>query len=92
MSAVTSIAPAPQVAGGRPRRLAVATTGRDDVLVRVLGLLRRRRCRIVAVDFREADAHGPGRFELTVEVPPRADSALECWLLGLVDVVAVSSQ
>jgi acetolactate synthase regulatory subunit len=92
MSAVTSIAPAPQAFGGRPRRLAVATTGRDDVLVRVLTLLRRRRCRIVAVDFRDADAHGPGRFELTVEVPPRANSTVERWLLALVDVVAVSSR
>jgi len=91
MSAITSIAPAAHVPSGRPRRLTVATTGADDVLVRVLTLLRRRRCRIVAVDFRQADPHGPGRFEVSVEVPARADSALERWLLGLVDVVAVIS-
>jgi acetolactate synthase regulatory subunit len=92
MSTVTSIAPAPHVAGVRPRRLAVATTDRDDVLVRVLTLLRRRGCRIVAVDYQRADRHRPGRFEVCVEAPPRTQAALERWLLGLVDVVAVSSR
>ena len=41
MSAI-AIAPVPATAAARPRRLEVQTTGRDDVLVRVLTLLRQR--------------------------------------------------
>ena len=73
----------------RPRRYAVETTGRGDVLVRVLALLRRRGCRIVAVDFHEADRHGPGRFDVCVEAPPRTEHRIEAWLGALVDVVEV---
>ena len=73
----------------QPSRLAVDTTGRDDVLVRALTLLRRRGCRIVAVDFHEGDRHGPGRLHVSVEAPPRTEHRLESWLLGLVDVVEV---
>ena len=88
-----AIAPAPPaLAAARPRRLDLETTGAEDVLVRVLALLRRRGCRIVSVDFHEADRHGPGRLVLGVEAPPRIEHALENWLLGLVDVITVSSQ
>jgi acetolactate synthase regulatory subunit len=73
----------------RPRRFAVETTGRDDVLVRALALLRRRGCRIVAVDFHEADRHGPGRFEVCVDAPPRTEHRIEAWLSALVDVLEV---
>jgi acetolactate synthase regulatory subunit len=72
-----------------PSRLALETTGTGDVLVRVLTLLRRRGCRIVAVDFHEGDRHGPGRLELSVDAPPRIEHRLETWLLGLVDVLEV---
>ena len=75
----------------RPRRYSVETTGRGDVLVRALALLRRRGCRIVAVHFHEADRHGPGRFDVCVEAPPRTEHRIEAWVLGLVDVLAVSS-
>jgi acetolactate synthase regulatory subunit len=88
MSAI-AIAPVPATAAARPRRLALETTGRDDVLVRVLTLLRRRGCRIVAVDFHEADRHRPERFELAIDAPARIEHALENWLSGLVDVIAV---
>ena len=89
MSAI-AIAPAPAtIAAARPRRLELQTTGRDDVLVRVLTLLRRRGCRIVSVDFHEADRHAPERFELAIEAPARIEHRLESWLLGLVDVVGV---
>jgi len=74
----------------RTRRYAVETTGREDVLVRVLGLLRRRGCRIVAVDFHEADRHRPGRFDVSVEPPPRTEHRIEAWLSGLVDVMGVT--
>ena len=92
MSAIAISPATPASATARPRRLALETTGREDVLVRVLTLLRRRGCRIVAVDFHEADLHRPGRFDVTLEAPPRIEHALENWLLGLVDVIAVSSQ
>ncbi len=89
MSAVTQI-PAPlDAVAARPCRLAIETTGRADVLVRALTLLRRRGCRIVAVDFHEGDRHGPGRLEVSVEAPPRVGHRLESWLLGLVDVLEV---
>ena len=92
MSAMTQprTIPAPHDLGAaRPRRYAVETTGRGDVLVRALALLRRRGCRIVAVDFHEADRHGPGRFEVCVEAPPRTEHRIEAWLSALVDVVGV---
>jgi acetolactate synthase regulatory subunit len=72
-----------------PSRIALETTGTGDVLVRVLTLLRRRGCRIVAVDFHEGDRHGPGRLELSVDAPARIEHRLETWLLGLVDVLEV---
>jgi acetolactate synthase regulatory subunit len=72
-----------------PSRIALETTGTGDVLVRVLTLLRRRGCRIVAVDFHEGDRHGPGRLELSVDAPARIEHRLESWLLGLVDVLEV---
>lgn len=92
MSAITAprtIAPPLDAAVARPRRYAVETTGRGDVLVRALALLRRRGCRIVAVDFHEADRHGPGRFNVCVEPPPRTEHCVEAWLSALVDVVEV---
>jgi acetolactate synthase regulatory subunit len=72
-----------------PSRLALETTGTGDVLVRALTVLRRRGCRIVAVDFHEGDRHRPGRFELAVDAPQRTEDHLESWLLGLVDVLEV---
>jgi acetolactate synthase regulatory subunit len=72
------------------RRFALDVGTAPDVLVRVLALLRRRQCRVVAVHFHEADRHGPGRFELTVLAPPRTADRVDAWLSGLVDVYAVA--
>jgi acetolactate synthase regulatory subunit len=72
-----------------PHRFVLETGANSDVLLRVLVLLRRRGCHIAAVDFRIADRHGPGRFEVTVEAPSRVAHRLESWLAGLVDVTAV---
>jgi acetolactate synthase regulatory subunit len=88
---ISSIAVPLDARGTRPHRFAVQTTGRDDVLVRALALLRRRGCRIVAVDFHEADRHGPGRFEVCVDAPPRTEHRIEAWLSALVDVLEVRS-
>jgi acetolactate synthase regulatory subunit len=89
MSVITQIPVPPAAPAARPCRLALETTGERDVLVRVLTLLRRRGCRIVAVDFHEGDRHGPGRLELSVDAPARIEHRLESWLLGLVDVLEV---
>ena len=92
MSAMTApnVIALPLDAGAaRPQRYSVETTGRGDVLVRALALLRRRGCRIVAVDFHEADRHGPGRFDVCVEAPARTGHCIEAWLSALVDVVEV---
>ena len=72
-------------------RIVLDTNPEPDVLVRVLTVLRRRGCRIVAVDFHEADHHGPGRFEVTVRAPSRIGHRLETWLNGLVDVKAAQA-
>ena len=45
--------------------------------MRALTMLRRRGCRILAVDFHESDRHGPGRFEVTVDPPPRTANQIE---------------
>jgi acetolactate synthase regulatory subunit len=70
-------------------RLSVTTRAESDAVVRVLVLLRRRGCTVVAVDFHRADRHGPGRLEVSVDAPSRTGHRLEDWLRGLVDVVAV---
>jgi acetolactate synthase regulatory subunit len=72
-----------------PRRLSLTTRAGSDVVVRALVLLRRRGCNVVGVEFRRADRHGPGSFEVSVEAPPRVGPRLEDWLMGLVDVMAV---
>ena len=64
----------------------------QDALVRVLGLLQRRRCRVVQVDFVARDRHYPGRLVICVEPPPGRADCVERWLANLVDVVAVESQ
>jgi acetolactate synthase regulatory subunit len=64
----------------------------QDALVRVLGLLQRRRCRVVQVDFVARDRHYPGRLVICVEPPAGRADILERWLANLVDVVAVESQ
>jgi acetolactate synthase regulatory subunit len=70
-------------------RLSLATRAESDAVVRVLVLLRRRGCTVVAVDFHRADRHGPGRLEISVDAPPRTGHRLEEWLKGLVNVLAV---
>jgi acetolactate synthase small subunit len=63
-----------------------------DVLVRVLTMLRRRRCEITYVDYSARDRHHPGRMVVSVEAPPAHAHCVEAWLANLVDVVAVSAQ
>lgn len=62
-----------------------------DVLVRVLTLLRRRRCEITHVEYLARDRHHPGRLVVGI-VPPRAHAhCVEAWLRNLVDVADVQA-
>lgn len=62
----------------------------QEALVRILGLLQRRRCRVVQVDFVARDRHYPGRLVICVEPPPGRADCVERWLANLVDVLAVN--
>jgi acetolactate synthase small subunit len=73
------------------RSLELQLGGTQDALVRVLGLLARRRCRVVHVDFVARDRHYPGRLVICVQAPPGRADCVERWLANLVDVVAVES-
>jgi acetolactate synthase regulatory subunit len=60
-----------------------------DLLVRVLGVLLRRRCTVVGVDFAAEDRHRHGRLVIVYDAPAtHADRTLD-WLRGLVDVNTV---
>jgi acetolactate synthase small subunit len=63
-----------------------------DVLVRVLTMLRKRRCEITRVDYLARDRHHPGRLVVGVKAPAAHVHCVEAWLGNLVDVVAVRTQ
>ena len=60
-----------------------------DAVVRVLAMLRRRRCRITAVDFVAGDRHEPGWLRIRVLAPPAKANSLRHWIANLVDVLEV---
>jgi hypothetical protein len=76
---------------GTQRSLELQVSASQDVLVRVLGLLQRRRCRVTQVDYVARDRHYPGRFVIGVEAPADRAHCVEGWLGNLVDVVAVDA-
>ena len=86
MSPVLAAAPA-----GVQRTLELQVGESPDVLVRVLGLLQRRRCRVLQVDFVARDRHYPGRLLICLATPPGRAHCVERWLANLVDVLAVES-
>jgi acetolactate synthase regulatory subunit len=61
----------------------------DDVLLRVLSTLHRRRCRVTAAEF-AADRRTTGRLALQVEAPAAHADRVAHWLNSLVDVQHVS--
>ena len=71
--------------------LELQITASQEVLVRVLGLLQRRRCRVLQVDYVAGDRHYPGRLLIGVEVPAGHAHCVETWLGNLVDVLGVRS-
>jgi acetolactate synthase small subunit len=76
---------------GTQRSLELQVSASQDVLMRVLGLLHRRRCRVIQVDYVARDRHYPGRFVIGVEAPADRAHCVEGWLANLVDVLAVDS-
>ncbi len=80
---------APPTASGVQVRLRLSTTGEPDTLPRVLTWLRRRGCMLTRVDYASDDRHGPGRFVVTVVVPPRHEHRLAAGLGGIVGVLDV---
>ena len=73
------------------RTLELQITAGQEVLVRVLGLLQRRRCRVLQVDYVAGDRHYPGRLQIGVEAPIGHAHCLEAWVGNLVDVLGVRS-
>ena len=71
------------------RNLELQITASQEVLVRVLGLLQRRRCRVLQVDFVAGDRHYPGRLVIGVEAPAGHAHCVERWVGNLVDVLGV---
>ena len=73
------------------RNLELQITASQEGLVRVLGLLQRRRCRVLQVDFVAGDRHYPGRLVIGVEAPAGHAHCVERWVCNLVDVLGVRS-
>ena len=76
---------------GTQRNLELQVSASQDVLVRVLGLLQRRRCRVLQVDYVARDRHYPGRLVIGVEAPADRAHCVERWVGNLVDVLTVDS-
>lgn len=64
-----------------------------DAVVRVLTVLRRRRCRIQRIDYDAGDRHRPATWLRIAAVPNggRPD-AMDAWLDGLPDVLEVARE
>lgn len=71
------------------RRYELTTTGGDGVLLRVIGLVRRRCGEVVALDFRGGDRHRPPTLEIVVAIDARLAPTLAPRLAGLIEVLDV---
>jgi len=84
--AETALAPP---VGTALRRYELTTTRGSEVLMRVIGLVRRRCGEVVTLEFRSGDRHRPQVLELAVAIDPRQGSSLGLRLAGLIDVMTV---
>lgn len=73
------------------RKLSLELGGAPDAIVRVLMVLRRRRCRVTSVEFVAGDRHYAGRLEIGVAAPAAHAHCVESWLEQLVDVRSVDA-
>ncbi len=71
------------------KRLSLELNGSPDAVIRVLVVLRRRRCRVTSVEFVAGDRHYGGRLEIGVAAPAAHAHCVEGWLGQLVDVRSV---
>jgi acetolactate synthase regulatory subunit len=71
------------------RRYELSTTGGSEVLMRILGLVRRRCGEVVTLDFQRGDRHRPSVLEIAVAIDALQGSTLALRLEGLIDVLAV---
>ncbi|MEA2197891.1 MAG: hypothetical protein QOJ25_1942 [Solirubrobacteraceae bacterium] len=71
------------------RRYELSTTDGGDVLMRVIGLVRRRCGEVVALEFRRGDRHRPPVLEIAVAIDRRQGSSLAARLAALIDVLDV---
>jgi hypothetical protein len=60
-----------------------------DALMRVLTVLRRRRCRVTSVDFSGPDRHRAGQLVVGLEPPPTHAHCVDSWLANVVGVLGV---
>ena len=74
------------------KRLSLELNGSPDAVIRVLVVLRRRRCRVTSVEFAAGDRHYGGRLEISVAAPAAHAHCLEGWLGQLVDVRSVDGE
>jgi acetolactate synthase regulatory subunit len=82
-------APSSARTAGARRRLALRVTDSQDVLLRILIVLRRRGCTVTHVDYAAADRHRPGHLVIGVEAPAGRAHCVDRWLANLVEVIAV---
>ena len=71
------------------RLMSVDVRPAPDVVVRILVLLRRRRCAVTSVDVRAADRHRPGRLLIGFDAPSGHADRVAQWVGALVDVLEV---
>jgi acetolactate synthase small subunit len=76
---------------GEQCTLEIGVNPTGDVLVRILATLRRRGCRIDAVDFVAGDRHRPTRLRVGVVLPTRGRDQVTRWVQRLVDVLDVAA-
>jgi acetolactate synthase regulatory subunit len=92
MSTTTGVIDSPSAAAGGVREALTIDVGDSpDALMRVLMVLRRRRCRVTSLEFVAADRHYPGRLFVRIVAPPASVHCVPSWLTGLVDVTAVEA-
>lgn len=68
------------------RQLSIVCNQRDDVLLRIVSLCRRRQCQIVALRYERGGPREPGHLSLSVVAGDYAARTLASWLLNLIDV------
>lgn len=78
---------------GATRAWRLRLSDEPDAVVRVLTVLRRRRCRIRRIDYDAGDRHRPATWLRIAAVPDggRPD-AMEAWLRALPDVLEVARE